>query len=594
MIVDAASGLISWTPPAGVARRSDVTVEVQDSFGLSASQTYTVTIGPEIYVATMGDDGRLFTARSVGDGTFDGFRYSEDISTNSSSRGVVIADFTGNDNFDLITGYAADSRLQLYLYQREAGNFTTPVYLGQFDTANPGWLMDMAAEDFDNDADMDFVVDTNSARAWYFENTGSLVTTPENFFASDFETGTEGWGGQQARTTLARDDTTSASGTWSMRVSASGTPTTLSIDINPSAWLLSRGSRVRFDYRIPAGTPVGLLFNVSGRDWIQLGGTASADPGAFTVAPAAVTLIDDDTWRSVEIDVYQAIREVWPDASLVNEFQWWTNNNATAGQQFWFDDFRITRPRMVSGFSATLLPDTGGNGRGMDAGDADGDGNMDFARARTSNGFVYLYSGDGTGTFTPSVSQVADPGNDPYGVLLADFDNDGNADIIANNNGSGDPYFFKGNGDGTFQAGVYIASLDTNNYSSYGVFDFNDDGNQDVVVSTYTSRQFWYYPGNGDGTFGARTLIGATSGSNVLAAAAPAGRRIGQPFASATQDATEVDEGGTVNFDASASYDDGNIVNYEWDFGDGNLGAGVNHGQLRCQRVVRRRQHRQL
>jgi hypothetical protein len=319
----------------------------------------------------MGDDGRLFTARSVGDGTFDGFRYSEDISTNSSSRGVVIADFTGNDNFDLITGYAADSRLQLYLYQREAGNFTTPVYLGQFDTANPGWLMDMAAEDFDNDADMDFVVDTNSARAWYFENTGSLVTTPENFFASDFETGTEGWGGQQARTTLARDDTTSASGTWSMRVSASGTPTTLSIDINPSAWLLSRGSRVRFDYRIPAGTPVGLLFNVSGRDWIQLGGTASADPGVFTVAPAAVTLIDDDTWRSVEIDVYQAIREVWPDASLVTEFQWWTNNNATAGQQFWFDDFRITRPRMVSGFSATLLPDTGGNGRGMDAGDAE-------------------------------------------------------------------------------------------------------------------------------------------------------------------------------------------------------------------------------
>ncbi|MHC4507842.1 MAG: PKD domain-containing protein, partial [Planctomycetota bacterium] len=95
-------------------------------------------------------------------------------------------------------------------------------------------------------------------------------------------------------------------------------------------------------------------------------------------------------------------------------------------------------------------------------------------------------------------------------------------------------------------------------------------------MSTYTSRQFWYYPGNGDGTFGARTLIGATSGSNVLAAAAPAGRRIGQPFASATQDATEVDEGGTVNFDASASYDDGNIVNYEWDFGDGNLGAGVN------------------
>jgi hypothetical protein len=78
--------------------------------------------------------------------------------------------------------------------------------------------------------------------------------------------------------------------------------------------------------------------------------------------------------------------------------------------------------------------------------------------------------------------------------------------------GSGNPYFFKGNGDGTFQPGVYVASLDTNNHSAYGVYDFNNDGNHDLVVVNYSYRQVWYYPGNGDATFDARILIGTTPG----------------------------------------------------------------------------------
>ncbi|MDH3715484.1 MAG: PKD domain-containing protein, partial [Gammaproteobacteria bacterium] len=130
--------------------------------------------------------------------------------------------------------------------------------------------------------------------------------------------------------------------------------------------------------------------------------------------------------------------------------------------------------------------------------------------------------------------------------------------------------------DGTFAAGIYIGSLDTNNYTSLGAYDFDDDGNMDVVASTYTSRQVWYYPGNGDGTFGVPTLIGSTTSpnANILSIAAPAGRVIGQPFAAATQDQTLVNEGGTVNFDATGSSDDGSIVSYDWDFGDGGSDSG--------------------
>ncbi|MAE66759.1 MAG: hypothetical protein CMJ18_21025 [Phycisphaeraceae bacterium] len=530
------------------------------------------------YVATISDDSRLYFAGSNGDGTFGSLQFSEDFGTNS--RGVAIADFSGDGDFDLVTGYGGTNpTIHLYYLERSGSTFETPIYLGPVGdgTSSAGaYPEDMAAGDFNNDGDMDFVVGGDSANAWYFQNTGSIETVPENFFASDFETGIEGWGGAQTRTSFERVDTTSSSGAWSMRVFATGTPTSLSMDINPSNWFLSRGSTVRFDYRIPPGVPAGLLFNVSGRGWIWLGGAPAADSGTFSESPHAVALVDDDTWRSVEIDVHQAIRALWPDASQVTEFEWWTDNNGQAGDQFWFDDFRITRPRMTSGFDVTLLPDTGGNSRGVDVADVNGDGNLDFARARTANGYIYLYTGDGEGGFTPSAMQVADPGNDPYGVLLGDFDGDHIADLIGNSSSSGNPRLFPGNGDGTFQDGVYVGSLDTNNFTSLAKYDFDNDGNLDAVASTYTSRQFWYYPGVGDGTFGARTLIGSTTSpaANILAAAAPVGRVSGQPFAIATADATTVDENVTVNFDGSDSFDDGDIVHFEWDFGDGATATG--------------------
>ena len=47
------------------------------------------------------------------------------------------------------------------------------------------------------------------------------------------------------------------------------------------------------------------------------------------------------------------------------------------------------------------------------------------------------------------------------------------------------------------------------------------------------------------------------------------------PTAVAAADPTTLNEGGTVNFDGTASTDtDGTIISYGWDFGDGNTGAG--------------------
>ena len=130
MSIDAATGLVSWTPTAGVARNNDVTVQVTDSEGASDSQSYTITIGPGVYIAGITDNGRIYTADSNGDGSFSNFRLLEDIHTGNTSRGTVIADFNGDNDFDMITGYGANPSVQLYYYERDGSDFETPVYLG--------------------------------------------------------------------------------------------------------------------------------------------------------------------------------------------------------------------------------------------------------------------------------------------------------------------------------------------------------------------------------------------------------------------------------------------------------------------------------
>ena len=250
-----------------------------------------------------------------------------------------------------------------------------------------------------------------------------------------------------------------------------------------------------FAYRIPPGTPATLFFNVEGKGWICLGKSPAGDYSTYPYVNG-FDLVDDDTWHTVSLNIYDAVRQYWPDAAgRITEVEWWTNSNGLNGQQFWFDDFKMSKRTYISGFDVSLLPSTGGNGRGMDAADVNRDGNMDFARARYSDGIIHLYNGDGAGGFT--TANIADPGSDPYGVVLADFDEDGKIDLIAEDGSGGNPYFFKGNGNGSFQAGTYIASLDSDRHTSYGVYDFNNDGHQDIVAVNNNGRQVLYYPETG-------------------------------------------------------------------------------------------------
>jgi len=174
-------------------------------------------------------------------------------------------------------------------------------------------------------------------------------------------------------------------------------------------------------------------------------------------------------------------------------------------------------------FAKTEL-NLGGYGRGMDAADFNNDGNLDFARATYSDGRTHIYPGNGDGTFGSPI-YVGDTGNDPYGLTAGDFNGDGYVDIIINDGGYGNPYLFAGKGDNSFsfESPVHVPSLDFDRHGSYDAFDYDRDGTLDIVASNYNGTDVLYYPGNGNGTFGAQIKLGDTVNYCLAVSAMPIG-----------------------------------------------------------------------
>jgi len=226
--------------------------------------------------------------------------------------------------------------------------------------------------------------------------------------------------------------------------------------------------------------------------------------------------------------------------------------------------------------------DLGAYGRGMDTADFDHDGNLDFARGRWNTGYIDVYWGDGTGAFSAS-TRVGDSGKDPYGVVAGDFNNDGHVDVIADYGNRGDAQLWTGNGDRTFAHGGFPGTLDINDFGSFDAFDFNGDGNLDIVGANARGRDrgVYYFAGNGDGTFGASVKLGSTSAETFGISAPPIGPP-GAPAARIQPTTQTIARGGTADFDGSGSFDpDGSLVSWLWDFKDGTseFGTGSDVGE---------------
>jgi FG-GAP-like repeat/Abnormal spindle-like microcephaly-assoc'd, ASPM-SPD-2-Hydin len=150
---------------------------------------------------------------------------------------------------------------------------------------------------------------------------------------------------------------------------------------------------------------------------------------------------------------------------------------------------------------------TGSSPYGVTVGDFNGDGWPDIAVANGSSGTVSILinKADGSGTFLPKVDYAAAGGGAPFSLAAGSFRGNGIIDLaVATNSAFGGIEVLLGNGNGTFQKAVPYDTL--NNANGVVVGDFNNDGNLDLVVSIANGGSAFgfvtIFPGLGNGTFG--------------------------------------------------------------------------------------------
>ena len=234
------------------------------------------------------------------------------------------------------------------------------------------------------------------------------------------------------------------------------------------------------------------------------------------------------------------------------------------------------------GFTYYLLENTAPFiSAGIDAADFNNDGFADFVVAPNSTEKIYVNLSNGEDgintplTFTPLTFKSHD-GNPVYGIAAADFNNDGNADIATANWDY--LIIYTGNGKGAFKwAATYEFDL---NQSPIDNYDFDGDGYQDLVAANYGTDGtnsivvFMNDSDKDDGTLSFSlyaTYPGPVDGL-VAVSVPPSALKNIEPVAVLDSDYYEVTVGEVITFNGSQSNDDeddGEIVAYRWDFGDG-------------------------
>jgi FG-GAP-like repeat/Divergent InlB B-repeat domain/FG-GAP repeat len=167
--------------------------------------------------------------------------------------------------------------------------------------------------------------------------------------------------------------------------------------------------------------------------------------------------------------------------------------------------------------SPTNFPLTGAIPWGLVAADFNGDNRADLA-ATSFDPSISILLGNGDGSFQPAVITALPSGNASYSVASADLNRDGKVDLLITNQKfclsttcsfSGFALLL-GNGDGTFRSvAVPGDQAAYNKTTTFGVADFDNDGNLDLALTSWdgVTGAVLIVLGNGDGTFQGTTQV---------------------------------------------------------------------------------------
>lgn len=148
---------------------------------------------------------------------------------------------------------------------------------------------------------------------------------------------------------------------------------------------------------------------------------------------------------------------------------------------------------------------------GIDAADFDDDGDIDVVGGANNGDAVAVYANDGTGTFSLLVDLSGGPQTDGVrAVEVADLDEDGDPDILVAAN-SGDTYsWFENDGSGNFTNNLIGNSANANGASQIKAADLDGDGDLDVVGASNLADVFLWFENDGNENFTEQIIDAAT------------------------------------------------------------------------------------
>ncbi len=429
---------------------------------------------PDIVTANAADNNLSLLA---GDG-LGGFTAFAGASPQTGTRPVSVAagDFNGDGNVDLVAVNSADGSLTV-LFGNGAGLFAaspgSPYSVGSAPSS-------LTVGDFNGDGKPE-VATANSGDGTLSAFLNSLPSLTAAFPSLSFYAAT-------GQTTIAaipvRVTSATAGAVYAVRPekswlsatpasNATGGATNVSISV--SAASLSAGvytGVVRFNAPNFFGSATAVTLSVSTPSGnLQ---EAAASPFSTGTTPQAAAVADFNGDGN-------------PDLATAN----YTSNTVTVLLGNGFGGF------VEAGGSPFA---TGLNPAAIVIADFNGDGKPDIAVANSGASSVTVLLGNGSGGFTAAAGSPFAVGSEPIGIVAADFNRDGKADLVTANNLDQSLTVLLGTGSGGFVTARGSPALLGSAPVAIASGDFDLDGKADIVTAAFTGKVSVIF-GNGAGGF---------------------------------------------------------------------------------------------
>ncbi len=375
------------------------------------------------------------------------------VTDGGSPRGVAWGDYDNDGNLDLFI--TNDHGQHNYLYANQGGGVFLRVTSGEV-VSDGGYSQGCSWGDYDNDGDLDlFVANANGENNSLYKNNGD----------GTFSKVTDG--------PVVTDGGTSRSGTWG------------DYDSDGDLDLFVANSENEFNF----------LYTNNG-------------DGTFNRVTEGPVVTDEEA----------SYGGIWGDYDSDGDLDLFVANQWSQYNSLYNNNGDGSFTKITTG----PVVETGSDSYGGSWGDYDNDGDLDLFVTNCCNQGDFLFSNNGDGTFTHEItSAVASANQHSYGSAWADYDNDGDLDLfVTTEDSEQNNALYRNNGDGTFTR-VAEGQVANDRFYAHGSAwaDYDNDGDVDLLVGMEHGEGNFLYTNNGNsnswinilavGTVSNRSAIGA-------------------------------------------------------------------------------------